>query len=75
MPNKNVIMSSFQSSRNIQKEERGPDRYVSDNQFSSVALNELAEKAIIINCNFEFQQKSHTVTYIYLNGAQITKTV
>ena len=73
--NKNIIMSSFQSSRNIQMKEQGPDRSVSDNQSSSVTLNELAEKAIIINCNFEFQQKSHTMTDINLNGAQITKTV
>ena len=53
----------------------GPDRSVSDNQSSSVTLNELAVKAIIIYCNFEFQQGSHTMTDINLNGAQITKTV
>ena len=51
-------MSSFKSSRDIQKKECGPDRSVSDNQSSSVTLNELAVKAIIINCNFEFQQRS-----------------
>ena len=47
--NKNihVIISSFKSSRNIQKKECGPDRSVSDNQSSSVTLNELAVKAII----------------------------
>ena len=50
--NKNITMSSFKSSRNIQKKECGPDRSVSDNQSSSVTLNELAEKAIIIYCNF-----------------------
>ena len=38
-------MSSFKSSENIQKKEGGPDRSVSDNQFSSVTLNELAVKA------------------------------
>ena len=70
-----IIMSSFKSSRNIQKKECGPDRSVSDNQSSSVTLNELAVKAIIIYCNFEFQQRSHTMTDINLNGAQITKTV
>ena len=43
--NKNIIMSSFKSSRNIQKKEYGPDRSVSDNQSSSVTLNELAVKA------------------------------
>ena len=48
--NKNMIMSSFKSIRNIQKKECGPDRSVSDNQSSSVTLNEQAEKAIIIYC-------------------------
>ena len=44
--NKNMKMSSFKSSENIQKkEEGGPDRSVSDNQSSSVTLNELAMKA------------------------------
>ena len=33
------------SSENIQKKEGGPDRSVSDNQSSSVTLNELAMKA------------------------------
>ena len=37
--NKDIIMSSFKSSRNIQKKECGPDRSVSDNQSSSVTLN------------------------------------
>ena len=43
---KNIKMSSFKSSENIQKKEGGPDRSVSDNQSSSVTLNELAMKAI-----------------------------
>ena len=43
--NKNIKMSSFKSSENIQKKEGGPDRFVSDNQSSSVTLNELAMKA------------------------------
>ena len=34
--------SSFKSSENIQKKERGPDRSVSDNQSSSVTLIKLA---------------------------------
>ena len=68
-------MSSFKSSRNIQKKEYGRDKSVSDDQFSSVTLNEMAEKAIIIYCNFEFQQRSHTMTDINLNGTQVTKTV
>ena len=41
-------MSSFKSSENIQKKEDGPDRSVSDNQSSSVTLDELAMKARII---------------------------
>ena len=44
-PNKNIKMSSFKSSENIQKKEGGPDTSVSDNQSSSVTLNELAMKA------------------------------
>ena len=43
--NKNIKMSSFKSNENIQKKEGGPDRSVSDNQSSSVTLNELAMKA------------------------------
>ena len=42
--NKNIKMSSFKSSGNIQKKEDGPDRFVSDNLSSSVTLNELAMK-------------------------------
>ena len=37
--------NTFKSSENIQKKEGGPDRSVSDNQSSSVTLNELAKKA------------------------------
>ena len=43
--NKNIKTSSFKSSENIQKKEDGPDRSVSDNQSSSVTLNELTVKA------------------------------
>ena len=43
--NKKLKMSSFKSSENIQKKEGGPDRSVSDNQSSSLTLNELAIKA------------------------------
>ena len=70
-----IIMSSFKSSRNNQKKECGPDISFSDNISASVTLNELAVKAIIICSNFEFQQTSHTMTDINLNGVQITKTV
>ena len=41
--NKNIKMSSFKSIENIQKKEGGPDSTVSNNQFSSVTLNELAK--------------------------------
>ena len=43
--NKNIKMSSFKSSENIQKKESGSGRSVSDNQSSSVTLNELPMKA------------------------------
>ena len=39
--NKNIKMSSFKSSKNIQKKEGGPDRSVSDYHSSSVTLNKL----------------------------------
>ena len=55
-------MSSFKSSENIQKKESGPDRSVSDNQSSSVTLNELAIKARKPYCNFKLQQRSHTMS-------------
>ena len=75
-PNENIIMSSFKSSRDIQKKEGGVGKTaVSDNQSSSVTLNELAKKARKVYCYFEFQRRSHTMTEIYLNTAQITKTV
>ena len=66
-------MSSFKSSEYIQKKEVDQTA-VSDNQSSSVTLNELANKARKIYCYFEFQRKSHTMTKINLNRAQITKT-
>ena len=43
--NKNIKISSLKSSENIQKKKAGPDRSVSDNQSSSVTLNEMAMKA------------------------------
>ena len=55
--NKNIKMSSFKSSRIIQKKEGGPDRSVSDNQSSSVTLNKLAIKA----------KKKHTVISSFSN--------
>ena len=43
--NRNRKLSSLKSSENIQKKEGGPDSTVSNNQFSSVTLNELAMNA------------------------------
>ena len=41
----NIKLSSFKNNENIQKKEvRGPDRSVSNNKFSSVALNKMAMK-------------------------------
>ena len=65
-------MSSFKCSENIQKKEVGSDRSVSDNQSTSVTLNdELAMKARKSYCNFKFQQRSHTMTDINPNEAQM----
>ena len=72
--NKNIIMSSFKSSGDIQRKRVGQTA-VSDKQSSSVTLNQLEKKARKIYCNFEFQRRSHTMTEINLNRAQITKTV
>ena len=55
------------SSENIQKNECGPDRSVSDNQSSSVTLNKLTMRARKSYCNFKFKQKSHTMTDINPN--------
>ena len=68
--NQNINMSSFKSSENIQKKEGGPDRSVTDNQSSSVKLNELAMKARKKYCHVEFQQGSRTLTDIIRNGVQ-----
>ena len=54
----NIKMSSFKSSENTQKKEVGSDRSVSDNQSSSVTLNELAMKARKSYCNVNLQQRS-----------------
>ena len=43
--NKDIKLSSFKSSENTQKKECEPDSTVSNNQFFSVTLNELARKA------------------------------
>ena len=67
----NIKMSSIKSSENIQKKESGPDRSVSDNQSSSVTLNELATNARKSYCNFKFQQTSHTMTDMNPNEVQM----
>ena len=72
--NKNIKMSSFKSSENIQMKEGGPNRSVSDNQSSSVTLNELAMKARKI-LYFRISARKPTLTDINLNWVQITKTV
>ena len=64
-------MSSFKSSRNIQKKEEGSDRSVSDNQSSSVTLNKFAIKPENHTVMSSFS--SHTMTYINPNGFQMTK--
>ena len=48
--NKNIKMSSFKSSENIQKKEGGPDRSVSDNQSSSMILRKLCFRLQIGSC-------------------------
>ena len=69
-------MSSFKSSENIQKKEDGPDRSVSDNQSSSVTLNELAMKARKDTVISSFSKEVIvTLTAINRNGVHITKTV
>ena len=65
-------MSSFKSSENIQKKEVGSDRSVADNQSTSVTLNdELAMEARKSCCKFKLQQRSHTMTDINPNEAQM----
>ena len=66
-------MSYFKSNENIQKKECEPDRSVSDNQSSSVTMNELAMKAMTSCCNFKLQQRRHTMTNINPNVVQYTK--
>ena len=65
-------MIFFKSSENIQKKECGPGRSVSDNQSSSVTLDELAIKARKSYCYFNFQQRGHKMTRINPNKVQIT---
>ena len=59
-PNKNINMSSFKSSENIQKKEGGPDISVSDNQihlfmeyaqFFHLMLLSLSELTFMVCCN------------------------
>ena len=55
------------------KRKRVGQTVVSDNQSSSVTLNELAKKARKYTVILNFS-KGHTMTEINLNRAQITKT-
>ena len=71
---KNIIMNSFKAVETFKRKMMGQTA-VSDNQSTSVTLNELAKKARKMYCYFEFQRLSHTMTEINLNRAQITKTV
>ena len=64
-------MISFKSSENS-KERGWPDRSVSDNQSSSVTINELAMNARKSYCNLKLQQRSHTMTDINPNEIQIS---
>ena len=47
---KNIKMSYFKSSENIQKKEGGPDRSVSDNHSSSMILRKLCFRLQIGSC-------------------------
>ena len=71
----NIKISSFKSSDNIQKKEGGTDRSVTDNQSFSVTLNKLAMTARKLYCNFNLQQRSHTMTVINPNEVQIIHPV
>ena len=65
-------MSSFKSSENIHMKEVGSDRSVSDNQSSSMTLNELAMKASRKSYhNFKLKQRSYTMTDINPNEVQM----
>ena len=67
-------MGSFKSSGDIERKRVGQTA-VLDNQSSSVTVYQLAFKARKIFCNFEFERRSHTMTELNQNRAQITKTV
>ena len=56
LSNKNIKVSSFKSSGYIQMLDGGPDRSVSNNQFSSVTLNERETKARERKLQFQIQQ-------------------
>ena len=56
--------SSFKNSKNNRKKQGESDRSASDNQSSSVTLNELAMLARKSYYNFKLQQRSYTMTII-----------
>ena len=72
--NKTIIMRAFKRVETFKRKRVGQTA-VSDNQSSSVTLNELPKKARKMYSNFEFQLRSHTMTEINLKRAQIAKTV
>ena len=73
--NKNIKLSSFKGCENIQKKEGGQDSTVSNNQFFSVTLIELAKNAnrghIIIS---RFREAVNPKTDIYPKGFKIAQT-
>ena len=60
--NKNIKMSSFKSSENIQKKEGGPDRSVSDNQSSSVITSYkiTSHDSYLLNFFYKFELGNKT---------------
>ena len=80
----NIKLSSFKSSENIQKKEVGPDSTVSNNQFFSVTLNELAMNAREREREREREEREHAIissftetvnrkTHINPKGAKIAQ--
>ena len=67
--NKNIKVSFFKSSENIQKKECGPDCTVSNNKFTSVTLNELEMYTVISS----FKNAVNLKTDIYPNVVRIAK--
>ena len=58
--NKNIIVSSCQSSENIKRKSPGQNVQFRNNEFSSMALGEMAMKSEKAYCNFEFLRDSQS---------------